>query len=385
MPYDGRPACNNCGFCGGFGCPIEAKGDPIALLRRGAAHRAGARSDPRATSSRSCSTRSGRRATGVRYLDAERRDARGHGAAYVVLAAGAFETPRLLLRQGLGNSSGLVGRNLMYHFQTFTVGAFPLRLHGDAGALRSPAPHDDHIVGDEAQRRGRPRSRAAVDPRRARRARRRRPADHGGARSTAPGAHHGAGDARLVARDRLWVFTMQGEDLAQPTQPHRPRPDGPRRLGLPGRAGDLLPAPPRAGGVGPRRARSSKRVLRDAGAEWTITLDVTAARARRRRRHPLGIAPASYHIMGTAGWAPIRRRRWSAPRAGSGTSTTCSCADSSVFATSAGYNPTLTIMALAARTARLLLDDPLPADRTAARLTVVVVLVMTLVAHEPHP
>ena len=34
VPYDGRPACNNCGFCGGFGCPIEAKGDPVALLRR---------------------------------------------------------------------------------------------------------------------------------------------------------------------------------------------------------------------------------------------------------------------------------------------------------------------------------------------------------------
>ena len=34
VPYDGRPACNNCGFCGFYGCPIEAKGDPVALLRR---------------------------------------------------------------------------------------------------------------------------------------------------------------------------------------------------------------------------------------------------------------------------------------------------------------------------------------------------------------
>jgi len=31
-----------------------------------------------------------------------------------------------------------------------------------------------------------------------------------------------------------------------------------------------------------------------------------------------------------------------------------------VFPTSAGYNPTLTIMAMAARTTRLLLADPLP-------------------------
>jgi choline dehydrogenase-like flavoprotein len=35
--------------------------------------------------------------------------------------------------------------------------------------------------------------------------------------------------------------------------------------------------------------------------------------------------------------------------------------DSSVFPTSAGYNPTLTIMAMAARTTRLLLGEPLPA------------------------
>ena len=34
VPYDGRPACNNCGYCAFYGCPIEAKGDPVALLRR---------------------------------------------------------------------------------------------------------------------------------------------------------------------------------------------------------------------------------------------------------------------------------------------------------------------------------------------------------------
>ena len=33
VTYDGRPACNNCGFCGYFGCPIDAKGDPVAPLR----------------------------------------------------------------------------------------------------------------------------------------------------------------------------------------------------------------------------------------------------------------------------------------------------------------------------------------------------------------
>ena len=34
VPYDGRPACVDCGFCGGYGCPVHAKGDPIAALQR---------------------------------------------------------------------------------------------------------------------------------------------------------------------------------------------------------------------------------------------------------------------------------------------------------------------------------------------------------------
>ncbi len=76
VPYDGRPACNNCGFCGGFGCPIEAKGDPVALLRR--ALRTG-RCDIRPESYvvEITTTADGRRATGVRYLDADAGRARG--------------------------------------------------------------------------------------------------------------------------------------------------------------------------------------------------------------------------------------------------------------------------------------------------------------------
>ncbi len=34
VPYDARPACNNCGFCAYFACPIHAKGDPVAMLQR---------------------------------------------------------------------------------------------------------------------------------------------------------------------------------------------------------------------------------------------------------------------------------------------------------------------------------------------------------------
>ena len=50
IAYDGRPACNNCGFCAFFGCPIHAKGDPVALLDPGHGDRPGRSCCPRPTS-----------------------------------------------------------------------------------------------------------------------------------------------------------------------------------------------------------------------------------------------------------------------------------------------------------------------------------------------
>ena len=99
VPYDGRPACNNCGFCGGYGCADPRQGRPRGRAPASAAARVAARSGPRPTSARSCSTVPAASATGVRYLDvAAGNAAREVRAAHVVLAAGAFETPRLLLR-----------------------------------------------------------------------------------------------------------------------------------------------------------------------------------------------------------------------------------------------------------------------------------------------
>jgi choline dehydrogenase-like flavoprotein len=84
---------------------VQAKNDPISALQR--ALRTG-RCELRAESyaTELVLDAAGRRATGVRYLDLSEhpepstREVRARHA--VVLAAGAFETPRLLLRQGLG-------------------------------------------------------------------------------------------------------------------------------------------------------------------------------------------------------------------------------------------------------------------------------------------
>ena len=97
--------------------------------------------------------------------------------------------------------------------------------------------------------------------------------------------------------DRLWVFTMQGEDLAQPGNRIDLDPTVRDAFGFP--AGRVTYAPHRhelaaSAHVGP----ILEAVLRDAGAEWTVTS--TSPPVRGEGGHsPLGVAPASYHIMGT--------------------------------------------------------------------------------------
>ena len=347
-PYDGRPACNNCGFCGWYGCPIDAKGDPVALLRR-------------ALGTGRCEIRpeslvldvtldaSGRRATGVRYLDAARIE-HTVSARQVVLAAGAFETPRLLLRQGIANSSGLVGRNLMFHFQTLSVGSFPFSMHAAKGRSVTGA-HDDHIVGDAAQRAtAREAGLAWV---------RGGLVEHGGAGEPVQealvygaGPHHGASMRRSSIRERLWVLTMQGEDVAQPSNRIDLDPSVNDAWGLP--AGRVTYTPHRHELVASAHAAPIlEAVLRDAGAEWTITSTSPPVSAADQAS-PLGIAPASYHIMGTCRMGDDPSTSVVDPQSRFWDVENLVCADSSVFATSTGYNPTLTIAALAARAATLL-------------------------------
>jgi choline dehydrogenase-like flavoprotein len=125
---DGRPACISCGWCGS-GCPTEAKATAAnTFLAR--AERLGARIISEAFVHRVNYDHSQNRVTGVTYLDPERRE---HSilAKVVVLAGHAIETPRLLLlsandtfSDGLANSSGLVGKNLMSHPTWQVFGTF---------------------------------------------------------------------------------------------------------------------------------------------------------------------------------------------------------------------------------------------------------------------
>jgi choline dehydrogenase-like flavoprotein len=359
-PYDGRPACNNCGFCGQYGCPIHAKGDPVAMLQR--ALRTGrCRIEPEAYVTRVTVDTSGRRATGVEYLDREgvvhhlRSD-------HVVLACGAFETPRLLLRNGLANSSGLVGRNLMFHFQTLTVGAFPHPLFGARGRAVTHL-HDDHIVpgpDDLAAARdaGLPYFRGGI-------------VEHGAAatpvleaKTYSPGPGHNVSMLRSDLRDRLWVFTMQGEDLPQPTNAVDLDPHVRDVFGQP--AGRVTYLPHRHEVAASRHfARTLEAVMVDAGAEWSFSTtsppvgEITAL----DRQNPLGLAPASRHVMGTCRMGVDPTRSVVDAEGRFHDVENLLCADSSVFVTSAGYGPTLTLAALSLRAARLLTGRPLSSTR----------------------
>lgn len=349
VPYDERPACNNCGFCM-FGCPIHAKGDPVSSLRR--ALRTG-RCQVRPEAYVTDVLVRGVRATGVRYLDADRRPQEVR-AAYVVLAAGAFETPRLLLRNGVANSSDQVGRNLTYHFQTFTVGGFPFSLHGEKGRAVTHLMDDPIVPGPDedaaAREAGLPWIRGGT-------------VEHGS--STLPiqealnyptGPQHNRSMRDSALRDRLWVFTMQGEDLPQPQNRIDLDPTVVDAWGLP--AGRVTYSPHRHELVASAHwGPILEAVMLDAGADWSFSSS-SPPQGELDLDHPLGLAPASKHVMGTCRMGDDPATSAVGPEGRFHDVENLLCADSSVFVTSAGYNPTLTIVALAHRAATLLVGEP---------------------------
>src|SRR5436305_1514426 len=93
--HNGRARCNSCGFCSGFGCPINARGGAaVSFLHEALLD--GAELRPRSFVYRVDTTPDGKRARGVSYLDpAGRRHTAP--ADVVILAGSALETARLML------------------------------------------------------------------------------------------------------------------------------------------------------------------------------------------------------------------------------------------------------------------------------------------------
>jgi choline dehydrogenase-like flavoprotein len=124
VPYDGRSACLGFATCLPV-CPSGAKYSADATVRK--AEAAGARVIDHARVVRLDHDETGR-IVAARYVTPDGAEHRQE-ARHFVLAAGAVETPRLLLLSasdahpdGLANSSGAVGRYLMEHPVVGTVG-----------------------------------------------------------------------------------------------------------------------------------------------------------------------------------------------------------------------------------------------------------------------
>ena len=134
--YEGRPPCINLGHCTS-GCAQGAKGS-VDVTYWPAAIRAGVELRTRCRVSRiECDE--GGLATGVVYFD-ERGVEQFQPAELVIMACNGVGTPRILLNSssgrfpnGLANSSGLVGRNLMFHPCAYIVGVFPDEQDGYRG------------------------------------------------------------------------------------------------------------------------------------------------------------------------------------------------------------------------------------------------------------
>ena len=138
--YKGRQPCHNCGFCLAFPCEWGAKSGanwtmvPEAL----ATGRCELRPDSYV---RKIDTDDAGRVTGVIYFDRHRREIVQKAKAVVVCANGA-ETPRLLLMSksnrfpdGLANSSGMLGKHLMFNGGTTSHGEFEHEIHAHKGPV----------------------------------------------------------------------------------------------------------------------------------------------------------------------------------------------------------------------------------------------------------
>ena len=236
----------------------------------------------------------------------------------------------------------------MVHVQTIVVGGFAdRRFHTERGRAVTHV-HDDPMIPDDASRAaaaeaGLPWMRGGM-------------VEHGGpslpileAKLYRWGNLHKAHMRESPLRDRLWALTMQGEDLPLTTNRVDLDPSVRDVRGFP--VARFTYRPHRHELVasahhGPRLAA----ILESLGAEWTSI--VTSPGTGEGRS--MSSVPMSRHVMGTVrmGEDPAMSvvdgygRLHDTPNV--------IVADSSVFVTSSGYGPTLTLAALAARSATAL-------------------------------
>ena len=154
-PYRGRGSCQACGFCFGMGCEYGAKSSSLVSMIPAAL--ATGRCEIRPHSYvRRIETGANGRVTGVTYFDAAKQE-HFQKAKAVVLCANGVETPKLLLMSGSGahpsglaNSSGMVGRNIMFNGFVMTQAIFDHPINGWKGVVASRVVWDQVIMPKES-------------------------------------------------------------------------------------------------------------------------------------------------------------------------------------------------------------------------------------------
>jgi gluconate 2-dehydrogenase alpha chain len=130
QPYNGRPACSYCGFCQGFGCHIGAKSSILVTKLP----EADATGNFRLISGAMChrvNSDNGGRVTGVAYYGPGGSTDNTVEAEIVIVAPFIYDAVRLLLLSrtdrfpnGLANSNGHLGRHIMSHIGTRVFSIF---------------------------------------------------------------------------------------------------------------------------------------------------------------------------------------------------------------------------------------------------------------------
>src|SRR5438094_1893794 len=359
--YGGRPPCVDCGLCSGFGCPNNSKGSPaVTALRRALL---GGRCQLRFNATAVRLVNDGGHVSAVEYIDGTGRRQSVTAGAFM-LAASPIESARLCLLSPapggavLGNSSGQLGQNLMFHSQSNVNGFLPRRVHGQRGRavthgisdFRGVEPGGEDIrlftvsgaprvflggICEFGAPQGQPISEDGavyaiqLPAFRGFRARMGLPLKNA-LRDGALGQH-------------LFGLTMQAEDAPQRTNLVDLDPTYRDVYGLPV---PRITYKPHSYEMAARMfyVPLMKRIVRNAGAPADNTLGTPTDQQQ-------GAAPSSRHIMGTLrmGTDPAT----SVTNAGGRFHDVdnLSACDASLFPTSSGYNPTLTIIAVALKIA----------------------------------
>ena len=333
-PKGERPPCVYRGWCI-YGCTTDAKSSTLVTYVRSAV-RSGADIRPRSMAFRINVDARGR-ASSVSYF---RSDGNGDSVeeeqrARVVIVAGySIETPRLLLQSacgqfpdGLANSSGKVGKGLMVHSSHVVMGRFPQPVRQYKAPPPSTisqdfyetSPDNDFVRGFSIETVGSLPIKFA--------------------QSLASSLGLWGRDLREAMYDynHYAGLGLVGETLPQDQNGVTLHPDERDQYGLP------IPVVSFGWCDNDRRLFNAgiakqQEILEAAGAETTFTIDDTA------------------HLMGacrmgsdpTASVVDADCRTWDVPN--------LYVCDGSVFVTSSASNPSLTIQAIAARTAARLIE-----------------------------